>query len=581
MIDIFHNPMENYQGNVGNPLEFLRYKATPEDYHKLTKLPEFPSILAADAHRYNLSAEESKLIDRIIKPFLQHYVDDKGLYNHSITPLIARKINPDNVSANHVSHTFANEVIELDDMARGLTSHFREAEIEGAKVEGFPNGCNIDGMKINDIKTTMGKNNGLSKDMKWYTPYNPKIDSGETIVAAKRKNTKALLDMLGEATETRLDKLSNYTNASVTDALNKLIYSEDLIKQNRYVLGGLSKFHEKDILWTSWGRSDAQKGYPILLEGFYRFLKNKNVPEEYKLHAKLFLGSGPEPWSMDDKGVGDFHKIKDIMYKIQTLDNGKYKLNTAYCNGFFPNRLVACATYGIFTSTGEPQGLTVPEALLSGTPTGSINTGGAGEMIITTNENAAKANGFKTKHSYMRNLVDLYPEGTDMSKVDGRFIHERRFHAAADEVAEMFADMARVYHEQPEIYKRMAENGGRSKFDWHNNNVLNQGRSTLELYTEDGMEISKGWEGRNKKPLNRLTGEFGGKFEKLKRVIAQRTSSAVEGTQKIRNKWTKTIIFAGIGIAAAGTAAYVYLKGHKSEDEIELPKTGSKLQKSA
>ena len=574
IVDIFHNPMENYQGNGGSTLDFLRYKATAEDYQKLISLPEFPQLLAADSHRGNLSEEEAKLVDKIIKPFLQHYVDEKGTYNLQITPLIARKINPENISANHVSHTFANEAVALDDLARGLTGLFREAEEAGDKIPGRPNGCNIAGMKINDTKATMGKNNGLSADMSWYTPYDPAKDSAKTIVEAKRKNTKALLDMVGKASEGRLDKLSNFTNASLDDPLNKLLYSDDLIRKNRYVLGGLSAFHEKDVLWMSWGRSDSQKGYPILMEGFYRFLKNKNVPEEYILHAKIFLGSGPDPWEMDDHGVGDFHKIKDIMYKIQTLEDGKFKLNTAYGNGFFPNRLVTCATYGMFTSTGEPQGLTVPECLQTGTPTGSLNTGGAGEMIIGMEEDAQKTNGFKTKHPYMRNVKDLVTDEAEMAKLQGDALEDARLSAAADEVAEMFERMVKVYHEQPEVYARMVENGGRSQFDWHNNHSLNNGRSTLELYMEDAMEIQKGMEGRNKKPLNRLVGEFGGKFEALKRVVIKKTQDVVEKivpttdkvAQKVRNKWTSGIIWMGAVIAAVGTATYAYVtnKNHKS-----------------
>ena len=47
IVDIFHNPMSNalsdYQGKTGNALEFLRYKATPEDYLKLSKCLNFHS----------------------------------------------------------------------------------------------------------------------------------------------------------------------------------------------------------------------------------------------------------------------------------------------------------------------------------------------------------------------------------------------------------------------------------------------------------------------------------------------------------------------------------------------------------
>lgn len=575
IVDIFHNPMSNemsdYQGKTGNAFEFLRYKATPEDYLKLSKMPEFSQLIEIDKHRYNYSAEEAKIVDKIIKPFLQYYVDDNGLYNRSITPIIARKLNPEHVSANHVSHTFANEAINYYDMCKGLTYQFREADAAGDKIGGRPNGCNIDGFKVNDPEGTMGKNNGLSADMSWYHPYDPKNDTAEKIIEAKRANTKEFLDMVGEATEKRLDKIGNFQNASVDDELNQLFYSKDLIEKQRYVLGGLSKFDEKDILLMGWGRSDSQKGFPITAKGLLKFLQRESVPAEWKKHFKLALGSGPNPWPMDDHGAGDFHKIKDIMYQIQQLDNGAYKQNFMYGNGFFPSRLVTAATYGIFTSRGEPQGLSCPEALQTATPSGSLNTGGAGEMIVTVGENAEKANGFKTPDAFMRNVEDLdWPEGTDLSKLTAEQIDDRRVELAAEQVADMFEDMAKVYYEQPEVYAKMVKNAGQSEFDWHNNHALNNGRSTLQLYEEDGFEISKGWEGRNKNPMKRLVGEFGGKFEELKRTVKKKAEEAVRTVSEPKgSKWNKAAAFITLGvIVLAGGGAYIYTKNKKPKEKV-------------
>lgn len=536
--DIFHNPMENYQGATSNPLEFLRYKATGEDYLKLTKLPEFSKLIDIDSHRYNLTEEEAETVDRIIRPFLQYYKDDNGNYNHSITPLIARKVNPDNVFPNHVSHTFANEVVVYDDIARGLTGYFREAAASGDKIPGRPNGCNIDFMRINDANAKMG-NNALSEDLSWYHPYDTKLDSAEKIVEAKRANTKGFLNAIGKAAEERLDDISNFTNNSPDDKLNQLFFSKDDIAKNKYVLGGLSEFHEKDILWASWGRSDPQKGYPVLLEGFRKYLADETVPEEIRLHSKLLIGSGAEPWAMNDGGVGDFHKIKDTMYKIQTMGDGKYKLNVMYSNGGISNRLVTCATYTAFSSTGEPQGLTVPESLQSGTPSGSLNSGGAGEMIVTLKENEKRANGFKTEHAYMQNLSDL--EKQKGVQIQGEKIWDVRLDSASDEIAKMFKDMALTYHEKPEVYKKMVLNAARSEFDWHNNRVLNQGKSTVELYAEDAFQVSKGFEARNKAPLTRLVGEFGGKFEELKRAVPKSAEDAARQLVETLNAIANTI----------------------------------------
>lgn len=566
--DIFHNPMEAYQGDGGSTLDFLRYKATVDDYLKLSKMPEFNQLLEIDKHRYNLNDEDVALVNKIIKPFLQYYVDDKGRYNQSITPIIARMANPDNVDINHVSHTFANEAMELDDMCKGLTSFFRAAKAAGDKVEGKPNGCNIDGFNVNSATAKMGIDNGLSADMSWYTPYDPKADSTEKIVSSKRANTKAFLDMIGEATEKRLDKIGNYQNASVDDPLNQLFYSKDLIAKQRYVLGGLSKFDEKDILLMGWGRSDSQKGFPIIAKALLKFLKRESVPQEWKKGFKVALGSGPEPWPMDDKGVGDFHLIKDTMHQIQELDGGAYKQNFMYGNGFFPSRAVTCATFGISTSRGEPQGLTCPECLQTATPCASINTGGAGEMIVTLDENAEKANGFKTPDAFMRNVEELgWPEGTDLSKLTREQIDMRRVELASDQVADMFEQMAKVYHEQPEVYARMATNGGRSQFDWHNNHALNGGRSTIQLYTEDAFEVHKGWEGRNKNPMNRLVGEFGGKFEELKRVAKQKTNEALNVVSNPHgSKWNKLGAYMLLGVVVlAGGGAYLYNRNKSSK----------------
>ena len=575
-IDIFHNCMERYQGITYNPLDFLRYKATGDDWLKLTQLPEFSKLLEIDSHRYNLSEEETKIVDDIIRPFLQYYVDDNGNYNHSITPLRARELNPQNVFPNHVSHTFANEVIIYDDIARGLTGFFRKASNRGDKIPGRPNGCNIDFMRLNDSTANMG-NNGLSKDLSWYHPYDPKTDSAEKIVEAKRANTKGFLNAIGKATKKRLDKLQNFTNTSVDDALNRLFFSTDQIKKNKYVLGGLSAFNPKDILWGSWGRSDAQKGYPILLRAFEKYLGDESVPLDIRLHSKLIIGSGSDPWPIDDKGAGDFHEIKETMYRIQTMNEGRFAQNVMYSNGGISNRLASCMTYTMFTSTGEPQGLTVPESLQTGTPAGSVNSGGAGEMIVTAEENPEKANGFKTQHAYMQNLKDL--EEQRGVKIKGEEIGKYRLDASSDEIAQLFKDMALTYHNEPETYKHLVHNASRSEFDWHNNQAINSGRSTLQLYMEDGFKVQEGLEGRNSNPLRRLVGIFGGKIEEIVIPVEKPTvkntdetvSKVVQETkqsaQKIgnSNKWTKIIIGASIGIVTIGSAAYLYLKNKNNK----------------
>ena len=59
--------------------------------------------------------------------------------------------------------------------------------------------------------------------------------------------------------------------------------------------------------------------------------------------------------------------------------------------------------------------------------------------------------------------------------------------------------------------------------------------------------------------MGRMVGDKFGIAEALK-----------DRASKIRNKWTKIIIGAGIGIAAVGTAAYAYMKrGKKNQKAAE------------
>ena len=86
----------------------------------------------------------------------------------------------------------------------------------------------------------------------------------------------------------------------------------------------------------------------------------------------------------------------------------------------------------------------------------------------------------------------------------------------------------------------------------------------MQLYTEDGMEIPKGWEGRNKNPMQRLVGEFGGKFEKLKRaartVIEETVDNAQETiTKPSGSKWQKVGAYIALGaVAVLGGGIYIY-----------------------
>lgn len=560
VVDIFHNPTPNYQGEVYSPFDMLRYKARPEDWEKLRKIPQYRQLVDIDArfragHRPN--DEEWNMIDKIVRPFLKNYRDDDFKYNLSIAPIIGKMKNPENIDANHVSHTFAKAVMEYNDLAKGLTNKFRQARDMGLTIGGRPNGCNIDSWGLDDPTKSFGNSaNGLSMDLSWYHPYNPKTDSIDHIVKQKRANTEGFLNLLGDCYDERVNDISNFNTVGKKDKLTKLFFTDSQIDNGFHVLGAMTGFDPKDIVLTSWGRSDKQKGFPMIFEAYYQMLKDSKIPEEFKQHTKIILGSGPEPWK-DDYGKGDFSKIKEIMYKIQTEFGGKYKGNVMYVNGFYPNRLTTAHTFTIFGSRYEPQGQTPLEGMLSGAVPGSTNEGAAGEAIITASENKAKANGFRTKYAFMKNVEDLGFGAIDLSTVSKEQKNAKRFELTAAELKDVIYDMNKVYREEPKLYEKMVENGVHALMDWHDNHAINGGRSTLQLYTEDGFELHKGWKGRNKNPLQRLVGEFGSMTETFKQETVNAVGHKVSEAQ---NRWVKAAAITGISLTAIGSALYVYYK---------------------
>ena len=78
------------------------------------------------------------------------------------------------------------------------------------------------------------------------------------------------------------------------------------------------------------------------------------------------------------------------------------------------------------------------------------------------------------------------------------------------------------------------------------------------------FEVDKGINNRNVGKLKRFVGDFGTAVE--------------DGAKHLRNKWTKTIIGAGIAIAAVGTAAYAYMKRDNKKDNKAATSTQQPAQ---
>jgi len=330
------------------------------------------------------------------------------------------------------------------------------------------------------------------------------------------------------------------------------------------VLGHLSEFKDGDMLFMGWGRPDRQKGYPSTFQAFLDFLKDPKIDKEIKKHAKLIVGAGV--W---DQHARDYGWVKDILRQIEELDGGIYKGNACYVNGFFPNRLVGCATYSIFTSRFEPCGITPLESFASGTPVISTKTGGAPDFI-------SSARGYLTKNAYLRSPEDLKLDMSMFSKLSGEelsnAVDAQRMFSNASEVKECILQAVTDYQKSAQEgtlsdYGQMVRDSIRQKIDWHENAAYNGGKSANRRYMTEVFEINKGIKNRGTSRLNRLVGRGYAIADALK-----------DGVQKIRNKWTKTIIFSGAALAAFGGAAYAYIKRDKqgnnpSEKDNKLEKT--------
>ena len=220
--------------------------------------------------------------------------------------------------------------------------------------------------------------------------------------------------------------------------------------------------------------------------------------------------------------------------------------------------MVGCATYSIFTSRFEPCGITPLESFAAGTPVISNNTGGAPDFITATR-------GYLTKHPYLINPSELnIPAELTAGKSGaelGNIIDNARMKANALELKDCVTAATKDYNlaaEEGKLskYAEMVKDALNQKIDWHNNNAYNGGKSANERYMTEVFEVDKGMNARSFEKLKRLVGDKFGIADALK-----------DGAQKVRNRWTKILIGAGIGIAAAGSAAYVYLKKDKKKDE--------------
>ena len=511
----FHNPGRNYQGHYKNPIDFMRIIGSKEDLAELQKNEADYTFVKTmikkiedvrkEGKKFSpediLSKEELQKLNEIFKPLYGGFVDETGEYNLCKIPVAGVRKNPYNFSAGTVSTTFGKEMKNHNttEIAYGLTTDF--ASIPTVDIV---NGSASKSMSLGVIGNFGAKGNGFTDEVKQgFTPLTQEVkSSSDLLFAAKQSNKKWLIDTISSHAE--------------KGELQELFFNKDAIEKGSTVLGELSPYKDKDVLFVGWGRPDPQKGFPTTLEGILSYFKNDSVNPETKEHAKFLIGAGP--WGKD---APDWKTIQEQIKEVQELDSGRYKGNVCYINGFFSNRVVACADYANITSRYEPCGITPLEAYAGGTPVISNKTGGSPDFIIPFKQGQEITNetGFLTKNAYLVN-----PEVIGAQKgLEGAALDSARRIALGKENAQCIEQAVDLIQQHPEDYKKMMTNAVTSKIDWHENITFNGGKSAIERYKEAAWAIGSdnkvlAGEERNMQPLANLKGHIN-IIEKIKNVV--------------------------------------------------------------
>lgn len=477
-----HNTGRNYQGVTDNGFKYMAVVGDVADAPVIKALPYFDILQKAQQYGIDseaLSPRERQIAHTILDPYLANFKDGANTYNVLKSGIASARINPDNTSTGTVSHTFDKEMksSEMYDAAKFLTDDY--ASIETKSVL---NGSTPANLKLDDPNAGFGRgDNGLTAHKDGFTTFKYTGDNIEEVVAAREKNGKWLTNLIWDAGEKGQDEL------------NKLFFNKGQVQDGHNVVGYLSPMKDGDMLVMGWGRADEQKGFNISVRGLLEFLKREDISQADKLKVKGMFGGGP--W---DKNASDYKEMMYCYDEICKLEGGIYKNNLMIVDGFFPNRLVGSATYGLFTSRREMCGITPLEAKAAGVPYGATKTGGP---VDYTNE----SNGFLTK-----NPVEENPEKFGLSWHNSpEEIDAARCKRASEEVGEIYKAMVEEHSGNRNAYIAKCKKNIEELIDWHNNAEYNFGKSANRRYLEDILEVDKGWEARNKNPLKRLVGAFG------------------------------------------------------------------------
>lgn len=537
---VAHNTGRNYQGVTDNAFKYMAVVGDVADAQVLKDLPYFDILQKAQQYGINsevLSPREKQIAHAIIDPYVANFKDGAGTYNILKAGIASARVNPWNTSTGTVSHTFDREMksSEMYDAAKFLTDDY--ADITTKSVL---NGSTPANLRLDDPTAGFGRgDNGLTANKDGFTTFKYTGKNIEEVVAAREKNGKWLTNLIWKAGEKGQDEL------------NKLFFNKGQIQDGHNVVGYLSPMKDGDMLVMGWGRPDEQKGFNISVRGYLEFLKREDVSQADKLKVKCIFGGGP--W---DKNAADFKEIMQCYDEICKLEGGIYKHNLMVVDGYFPNRLVGCSTHGLFTSRREMCGITPLEAKTAAVPYGATKTGGP---VDYTNS----SNGFLTK-----NPVEENPEkfGLDWTNSPEE-IDAARVRRASSEVSDVYKAMLDEYSGDRGSYISKCKKNVEELIDWHNNAEYNFGKSANRRYLEDIFEVDRGWDSRNKNPLQRLVGAFGEFKEEAESVIGAASKSK-----------PMKIIITIAGCLAVASGAYYLIKG-RGQNAAKAQSPDSNLSK--
>lgn len=527
MHKVEHNPGRNYQGVTDDPFKMFAVVARDGDEKLLRNHPQAAILRKAFEFGINsdkLTDEERKIASKIILPYVEPFKDGAGTYNITKIPIVYSKLNKQNMSLGTVSHQFDREMKSQDtpDAAKFLTDDYATLETKSVL-----NGSTPANLRLDDPECDFGKGyNGLSANKKGFKTFKYNGENIREIISFREQNARWFTNLIYKA----------YQEGS--DSLRKLFFNQTQLDEGQKVIGYLRPMKEGDILVMGWGRPDEQKGFNITLDGFKKFLQRKDVPQADKLKFRVVTGAGK--W---DEGAKDYKSIVRIIKEIETMDGGIYKGSVMHVDGFFPNRLVACAQYGGFTSRREMCGITPLECKAAGVPYFATATGGP---VDYTNP----LNGYLTNE-----VVEGRPERYGLTYANtADEIDDARCARQSEQVSDIFVKLHDEYTNHFDDYVAKCKKGIEEKVDWHENSEFNRGKSALRTYAEDIAGTDKGWKARHKATLKEAQGKLGQYSETLENL-----------KKTVNSKPVKLAIGLAIAALTIGSGIYIYILKRKNK----------------